>query len=142
MSKFKSFHHHSTISLLSADAQRHAQACGESTRSCMAERGSSFISGPSNASPPFGRSGSLACIESGTSSGVTCLVSSGFGGARKLFDLGLRGLSSFSRTESRFLRVNSSEGRAWPKPCEAATCSMDLKYCTELVQWSSCGCDT
>jgi hypothetical protein len=42
---------------------------------------------------------------------------------------GLRGLSSFSRTLSRFLSTASSGSMDWPKPSEAATCSIDLKYC-------------
>lgn len=46
----------------------------------------------------------------------------------------VRGLSSFSRTESRFFRTSSSDGRDWPKPWDEATCSMDLKYCLILVK--------
>ena len=111
----------------------HAHALGESTRSCIAESGRSFTSTPSNATPGFGRSGNLVCMESGTSSGVICLFNSGLGGARKFFAVGLLGLSSFSSTESRFFRVSSSDASAWPNPCEDATCSIDLKYYSLLA---------
>lgn len=87
-------------------------------------------------------------MESGTRSGVMDLVISllgmervvggfsssegegflGLGDRMKEASVGLLGLSSLSRTESRFCRTSSKEGRAWPKPCEAATCSIDLKY--------------
>ena len=112
------------------------QAFGDSTRSCIADKGSSFAPGPSNVTPESSRSGNRVCIASGTSSGVICLVSSGLGGARKLFPGGLRGLSNFSKTESRFFKVNSSDARAWPNPCDAATCSIDLKYCFGLAACS------
>lgn len=106
-----------------------------STLSCIAPTGTSLTSpaftscGPFPSPPP---SGNRSCIASSTSSGVTCLVSSGLvGGARKSFETGdfSFGLFSFERAESRFFSVNSSEWRRWPKPWELATASMDLKYC-------------
>ena len=104
------------------------QACGESTLVCMADIGTSFASSPSKERACAARSGSLACMGSGINSGVTGLANSGFGRARNVLDVGLLGLSSFSRIESRFFSVTSADGRDWPKPCEVATCSIDLKY--------------
>lgn len=43
-------------------------------------------------------------------------------------DLGERGLSSFSMTESRFEVVMLMSGNVCVKPWVEATCSMDLKY--------------
>ena len=102
---------------------------GESTLLCIACTGTSLFPTGSRCKLSAGGSGRRACIESGTSSGVVGLTISCLGaGARKLFEGGLLGLSNFSRTESRFFSVSSSDGRDWPKPCEVATFSIDLKY--------------
>lgn len=120
--------------------RRESYACAESTRSCILTSGNSLVSNPSKAGTPFAPSSSSStrvCIESGTSSGVIGREGPALSlleGERKKFLLAEEGgeclgLSSFSRTESRFWRMSSSEGRDWPKPCDEATCSMDLKYC-------------
>lgn len=95
----------------------------------MLDSGSSLVSRPSKPNPFAGCASTLVCMESGIRSGVTALASSGRGAARKVFDVGLFGLSSFSSTESRLRNVNSSDGKDWPKPSELATDSIDLKYC-------------
>ena len=130
--------------------------CAESTRSCMDDRGSSLTSSPSSPSAACG-DGSLSCIESGISSGVMARVisgrgsgrgvervvdsgsaviwrvRSGFGPARKDFAVGLRGLSSFSRTESRLRWTFIAGSMDCPNPWDVATCSIDLKYCLWLA---------
>lgn len=100
-----------SFAMLVATSATTLQDCGESTRSCIADSGTSFASRPSKPRPCAGCSGILSCMESGMSSGVICRFRSGLGGARKLLLLGLLGLSSFSKTESRFFDVVSSVGR-------------------------------
>jgi len=99
----------------------------------MLDNGSSFVSRPSRPSPFAGCSSTLSCIGSGMRSGVTCLLHSGRGGARKDFAVGILGLSSFSSTESLLRWTDSSDGRVCPKPSDVATDSMDLKYCVRLA---------
>lgn len=62
-----------------------------------------------------------------------CGLAVGVGGSRKCaiedMAFGDLGLSSCDTMLSRFLRVCAVSGRTCVKPCDEATCSIDLKYC-------------